>query len=169
MIIDVGTSANYSFAPNFSQRKYISLPKEKGTLENSQGSETLSNEEKVLMLYSAWSALLDGEGNIFVGGLQRSNVPQVPHLENCRSSVEASKHFDNHGENGSFPPWTLWKGLLGLDLLRPSLSKGPDQMHFARRAKSEGAYPPWVCLFVSIIWFKVHRNCSKRCSLFMLL
>ncbi|KAG1361512.1 Alpha-(1,6)-fucosyltransferase [Cocos nucifera] len=139
---DVGTSAKS--AHNFSQRKYISLPEERGTLENSQASETLSNGERVLMLYSAWSALLDGEGNIFVGGLQRSNVPQAPHLENCRSSVEANKHFDNYGENGSFPPWTLWKGLLGLDLLQQSLSKGPHQMHFGQRAKSEGAYPPWI-------------------------
>lgn len=146
---------DYNSVPNVTQKIFISVPKEKGTLEDSQGSEMPNNEERVLMLYSAWSAMLDGskdgDGKIFVGGLQRSNVPQAPHLENRRSRVEANKHFDDHGENGGFPPWTLWRGLLGLDLLRATLSKGPDQMHVTRRAKFEGAYPPWVCVFVNNI------------------
>ncbi|KAF7131522.1 hypothetical protein RHSIM_Rhsim09G0136600 [Rhododendron simsii] len=94
-------------------------------------------DERVSLLYSAWSGLLDesmkGKGELLQG--VRYNVPKAPHLENCKLSAQINKNFDKHVENESFPPWTLWKGFLDT---YPS-STASEQL------KSEGVYPPWVC------------------------
>ncbi|KAG5542649.1 hypothetical protein RHGRI_015702 [Rhododendron griersonianum] len=75
---------------------------------------------QVSFLYSAWSALLDestkGEGELPQGADQvrrsNNNVPKAPHLEDCKLSAQLNKKLDKRVENESFPPWTLWKGLL---------------------------------------------------------
>ncbi|XP_010264990.1 PREDICTED: uncharacterized protein LOC104602839 [Nelumbo nucifera] len=108
-----------------------------------------SNDEKVLLLYSAWSAMLNesigGEHDVFIRvGLSRSSIPEAPHLENCKLSAKVSKHLDSHGENGSFPPWTIWKGLLGIDLPHSSFAMDKQQGNFDRQAKLQGSYPPWI-------------------------
>ncbi|KAG5536106.1 hypothetical protein RHGRI_023780 [Rhododendron griersonianum] len=77
-------------------------------------------DERVSFLYSAWSALLDesmkGEGELPQGADQVSrsnnNVSNAPHLEDCKLSAQLNKKLDKRVENESFPPWTLWKGLL---------------------------------------------------------
>ncbi|KAI8530611.1 hypothetical protein RHMOL_Rhmol11G0072800 [Rhododendron molle] len=77
-------------------------------------------DERVSFLYSAWSALLDestkGEGELPQGADQvrrsNNNVLKAPHLEDCKLSAQLNKKLDKHVENESFPPWTLWKGLL---------------------------------------------------------
>ncbi|XP_058183308.1 uncharacterized protein LOC131301149 [Rhododendron vialii] len=99
-------------------------------------------DARVSFLYSAWSASVNesmkGEGELLQGaGVTRSNVPKAPHLENCKLSSQVNKNLDKRIENESFPPWTLWKGFLHT---YPLLTAG-------ERLKSEGAYPPCVCIF----------------------
>ncbi|KAH7839955.1 hypothetical protein Vadar_010642 [Vaccinium darrowii] len=96
-------------------------------------------DKRVSLLFSAWSALLDestkGEGEFWQGvGVRKSNVPKAPHLENCKLNAQLNKKLDKRVESESFPPWTLWKGVLDTY----PLSTGGE------RLKSEGAYPPWI-------------------------
>ncbi|XP_077227164.1 uncharacterized protein LOC143860421 isoform X2 [Tasmannia lanceolata] len=97
------------------------------------GNTESCDDERVSLLYSAWTAMLDELVDRENEFLNRSSVPDAPHLENCKLSAEVNQRLDSREENGSFPPWTIWKGLLGLELLG-----------YARQAKSKGAYPPWI-------------------------
>ncbi|RWW50098.1 hypothetical protein BHE74_00043701 [Ensete ventricosum] len=81
--------------------------------------------------------------------------PDAPHFENCSLNAQMYKQFDSHGENGSYLPWTLWRGLLGLELLHPSSSKDPEKTHYHHEAKFGDAYPPWVCEFAGVNWLVV--------------
>lgn len=97
-------------------------------------------------LYSAWSNLLHqstSEDELLPGKrLGSSNIPKAPHLENCKLSARINKRLDSRAENESFPPWTIWKGML--DNL--PLSTPDEQLWYYRhKAISQGAYPPWVC------------------------
>ncbi|KAI8539532.1 hypothetical protein RHMOL_Rhmol09G0190300 [Rhododendron molle] len=115
-------------------------PREAEKLMSSQQTQTSDDnlDERVSFLYSAWSALLDesmkrkGKSPRGAKG-RRSNVPKAPHLENCKLSEQLNKKLDKRVENESFPPWTLWKGLLDT---YPSSAA-------SKRLKSDGAYPPW--------------------------
>ncbi|KAF8396125.1 hypothetical protein HHK36_017737 [Tetracentron sinense] len=123
-----------------------SMPKETERRMDSKRSE-LHADKRVSLLYSAWSAMLnesvDGEGDFLKRlGLSRSSVPEAPHFENCKLAMQVNKNLDNRRENEIFPPWTIWKGLLGVELLNPTSAVHNQQLQF--EAKSEGAYPPWV-------------------------
>ncbi|KAF8401952.1 hypothetical protein HHK36_012903 [Tetracentron sinense] len=125
-----------------------SMPKETERRMDSQRSE-LNGDKRLSLLYSAWSAMLnesvDGEGDFLKRlGLSRSSVPEAPHLENCKLAMQVNKNLDNRRENEIFPPWTIWKGLLGVELLNPTSAVHNQQLHFEHQAKSEGAYPPWI-------------------------
>ncbi|XP_042512976.1 uncharacterized protein LOC122087916 isoform X1 [Macadamia integrifolia] len=114
----------------------------------SQRRDELSDDERVSLLYSSWTALLnesiDGKQEFLSGlGLSRSSVPKASHLENCKLSTQLNENFDKRGENGSFPPWTNWKGSLSIALLHQS-SKMGKQGQFEHRALLESAYPPWI-------------------------
>ncbi|KAF8392006.1 hypothetical protein HHK36_022346 [Tetracentron sinense] len=122
-----------------------SMPKETERRMDSKRSE-LHADKRVSLLYSAWSAMLnesvDGEGDFLKRlGLSRSSVPEAPHFENCKLAMQVNKNLDNRRENEIFPPWTIWKGLLGVELLNPTSAVHNQQLQF--EAKSEGAYPPW--------------------------
>ncbi|KAH7852633.1 hypothetical protein Vadar_027202 [Vaccinium darrowii] len=81
---------------------------------------------------------MKGEGELLQGvGVSRSNVPKAPHLENYKLNAQLNKKLDKRIESDSFPPWSLWKGVLDTY----PLSIASD------RLKSEGTYPPWVCMF----------------------
>lgn len=95
---------------------------------NEQNTET-----RILQLYNAWNTMLNKTSDEV---LESSDVPWPPHLDDCRLNVERNKQFDNYGSNGTFPPWTLWKGTLGLELLNQKYSENAD--HYKQ-------YPPWVC------------------------
>ncbi|KAG5532947.1 hypothetical protein RHGRI_027259 [Rhododendron griersonianum] len=115
-------------------------PRETEKVMSSEQTQTSDDnlDERVSFLYSAWSALLDesmkrkGKSPRGAKG-RRSNVPKAPHLENCKLSEQLNKKLDKRVENESFPPWTLWKGLLDT---YPSSAA-------SKRLKSDGAYPPW--------------------------
>ncbi|XP_058183280.1 uncharacterized protein LOC131301129 [Rhododendron vialii] len=111
-------------------------PREIERVTCSQQTLDSKMDERVSLLYSAWSGLLNesmkGEGELLQG--VRSNVPKAPHLENCKLSAQINKNLDKHVENESFPPWTLWKGFLDT---YPSSTA-------SERLKYEGVYPPWI-------------------------
>lgn len=103
-------------------------------------------DENVSLLYKAWSDLLsestDQRGKSFQEIRSgKLHVPEAPHLENCKLSGELNHRLDTRLPNGSFPPWTVWKGML--DEL--PLSPVDEQLkQYRDRVISEGAYPPWV-------------------------
>ena len=131
------------------KRSSASSPKDVGELKNSPKSGELRDYERIFLLFSAWTAVLDRskdvKGQFFRGEWKRTSVPKAPHLEDCKTSVEINNRLDMHGENGSFSPWTLWRGLLG-SKFRRTLETG--QMRSGYNTKFEGANPPWVCIFV---------------------
>lgn len=69
-------------------------------------------EERVLLLYSAWSFLLNGSSSMMMAS--QSNVRVAPHLEDCKMKMQLNWHHDNRGENGSFP-WRAWKGIVRME------------------------------------------------------
>ncbi|KAL8051487.1 hypothetical protein ABFX02_06G150700 [Erythranthe guttata] len=103
---------------------------------------TGNNDDKVSLLYDAWSDLLFNKSSTKNGAQFSSiNVPNAPHLENCESNVEISQRLDTRIFNRSFPPWTIWKG--NLDEL--PLSEKDEQLQYYRdQIISQGAYPPWI-------------------------
>uniref|UniRef100_A0A5B6YZ39 Alpha-(1,6)-fucosyltransferase n=2 Tax=Davidia involucrata TaxID=16924 RepID=A0A5B6YZ39_DAVIN len=121
-------------------------PKEIERKLDSQKSVKLRVDDRVSLLYSAWSALLNesinGEGEFLRRvGLHRSNVPKAPHMENCKLSAQVNERLDNSVENESLPPWTIWKGLLDIF---PFSGNDEQLRYYWHEAISEGAYPPWI-------------------------
>ncbi|GAB2287459.1 hypothetical protein Dimus_021837 [Dionaea muscipula] len=130
-------------------------PRKVGRDEISQGNGACCDAQKVSLLYSAWSALAllnesgGGEDGIGIDPLQNDFrlsrsivVPKAPHLENCKLKVLENEQLDKRRANESSPPWTIWKGSLGL---YPAASV--DQMRDFRLqdiTEGEGAYPPWI-------------------------
>ncbi|KAF5740481.1 hypothetical protein HS088_TW11G00550 [Tripterygium wilfordii] len=109
-----------------------------------QRSNRETDDERVSLLHSAWSALLpesaDEESKFLQSvGLSKSILPNAPHLENCKLSAQMNKHLDQYAENKSFPTWTSWKGLLNMYPASANQSS-----YFRQQDISEGAYPPWV-------------------------
>ncbi|KAK7834802.1 uncharacterized protein LOC112032462 [Quercus suber] len=122
-------------------------PKETERLEvDSQSVKERTDDERVSLLYSAWSAKLtksvDEESEYLKQlRLSRSNVPNAPHLENCKLRTQVNERLDRHHGNESFPPWTGWKGVLDMN---PATTTNEQMTYFRHRVISEGAYPPWI-------------------------
>ncbi|KAI9377111.1 hypothetical protein POPTR_019G019800v4 [Populus trichocarpa] len=113
---------------------------------DSKRSKDGSDDERVLLLHSAWSALLsesvDGKSAFWhSAGLDKSTVPNAPHLENCKLSERTNERLDKRAENERLPPWTTWKGLLDT---HPASMANEQLKYFRHQALSEGAYPPWI-------------------------
>lgn len=96
-------------------------------------------EDKVSLLYSAWTVLLNESQDPSTSSTAR--VPKAPHIENCKTKAKINKRLDTRNGNETFPPWTLWKG--SLDIY--SETSGDEQLSYLRhRDISQGAYPPWI-------------------------
>ncbi|KAB5512059.1 hypothetical protein DKX38_029087 [Salix brachista] len=105
-----------------------------------------ADDERVSLLHSAWSALLsesvDGGSAFRHGaGLDKSAVPNAPHLENCKLNEQTNERLDKRHENERLPPWTTWKGLLDT---HPASMANEQIEYFRDQTISEGAYPPWI-------------------------
>jgi hypothetical protein len=101
------------------------------------------------LLYSAWSSILTGspleaDDNLLKFGLKKSNVPNAPHLENCKLRAQVNEQLDKRNGTANFPSWTCWKG--ELEMFRAATTN-EHFAYFKHQAASQGAYPPWVCLF----------------------
>lgn len=100
----------------------------------------IGEDERVSSLYSEWSNLLHKSTSEDERS-GSSNVPKAPHFEDCELSVGISKRLDSRAENESFPPWTIWKGMLdNLPLSTPD----EKRLYYRHDAISQGAYPPWI-------------------------
>lgn len=120
--------------------------------DNAHAKFEPSEEEKIMLLYDIWSALLNEDDEHQSARMERFTAPHAPHFENCSPSAEMHKQFDACGENGSFPPWPLWRGLFGIELHHRNLSEYPTNNYFPSYAKPEGAYPPWVSEYAGVHW-----------------
>lgn len=99
------------------------------------------------LLYLAWRALLAESPSVenehlLQLGLNKSDVPNAPHLENCKLKAQVNERLDKRDGNENFPPWTSWKGLLET---YPAAVTNERFVKFKHQAASEGAHPPWVC------------------------
>lgn len=127
-----------------------SIPNKLGKKVNLQISDKLDDDGKVTLLYSAWTAMLDESKNGEAEVVNVSSIPNAPHLENCELITQVNQRLDSRSENGSFPPWTIWKGLLGEQLLQPTLVTDGELMNSWNQENSGKAYPPWVCVLPSL-------------------
>ncbi|KAJ6292007.1 hypothetical protein OIU76_023992 [Salix suchowensis] len=113
---------------------------------DSKRSENGADDERVSLLHSAWNSLLsesvDGGSAFRHGaGIDRSAVPNAPHLENCKLKEQTNERLDKRHENERLPPWTTWKGLIDT---HPASMANEQIEYFRDQAISEGAYPPWI-------------------------
>ncbi|CAJ2628483.1 unnamed protein product [Trifolium pratense] len=113
-------------------------------LKSTREQET---DERVSLLYSSWSELLNKSTTGDNGDLERkfgirgSNLPNAPHLENCKLKTQLYRDFDKRIGNERFPAWTSWKGFLQTFPVVPNEHiQNPNH----DEAVSEGAYPPWI-------------------------
>ena len=121
--------------------------KETEVLMELKGSREKSQDERVSLLYSAWSAVLSKSPNEYLQkhGISESNLPKAPHLENCKVKSELNERLDKRIGNESYPAWTSWKGLLDTF---PASANSELIKKFRHQAESDGAYPPWVCFAI---------------------
>ncbi|KAK6915330.1 hypothetical protein RJ641_020447 [Dillenia turbinata] len=123
-----------------------SQEQDSGMIANKTTEFESSDDERVSLLYKAWSAILngsvDGEDE-FLKQLRvsRNNVPKAPHLENCKLRAQINHRLDNRIGSDQFPPWTLRKGLLDT---YPSPENEEQLRDIRQQATSDGAYPPWI-------------------------
>lgn len=112
-------------------------------------TERKNDDDKVSLLYSAWSVVLlnkssNEEANQYLmkkHGISESNLPNAPHLENCKVKQGLYERLDKREGNQRFPPWTSWKGFLNTHPIK--------NLRLNNAAFGDGAYPPWVCMYVS--------------------
>ncbi|XP_050275267.1 uncharacterized protein LOC126717539 [Quercus robur] len=135
-IFNIVTSTDCNFKPKETERLEV----------DSRSVKERTDDERVSLLYSAWSAKLtksvDEESEYLKQlRLSRSNVPNAPHLENCKLRTQVNERLDRRPGNESFPPWTGWKGVLDMN---PAATTNEQMTYFRHQVISEGAYPPWI-------------------------
>lgn len=104
-----------------------------------RGEKVCCDDEKVSLLYSSWSTLLNESVDPWTN--MKSSVPSAPHFENCDSKAKMNKRLDTRVGNATFPPWTLWKG--SLDIFS-KVSEDEQLNNFRQQDIADGAYPPWI-------------------------
>ncbi|KAJ0015224.1 hypothetical protein Pint_20378 [Pistacia integerrima] len=133
---------------------------------DSRRSEREDEDERVSLLYSAWSALLtdsvmEERGFLQRFGIERSSVPNAPHFEDCKLSARVNTRLDTRSKNGNFLPWTSWKGRLDMY----AASEANEQIQqFRHRDISEGSDEDNYPLTRKVqrdLWVRQHpSNCS---------
>lgn len=123
---------------------------------NPSGKNWCCNEEKVSLLYSAWSTLLNE--SLDPSANEQPSVPNAPHLENCMLRAKTNKRLDERVGNATFPPWTLWKGSLDA---YSKVSEDLKLSDFRHQDISEGTYPPWVRLYIKTLRATIMFRCKE--------
>lgn len=140
------TNSNSSLINVITGGDWKAKPKQTERMMYPHRSVNLGVDNRGPLLYSVWTALLNESLNkkgqfsqgIRLGG---SNLPKAPHLENCKSSVEANQHLDKLVGDKGLPMWTIWKGMLNSF----TFSKTDEQLrYYEHQALPEGLYPPWI-------------------------
>ena len=108
--------------------------KETERLGDSKSSRERNNDERVSLLYSAWSSVLNeptsgGKEHLQKHGISGSSLPNAPHLENCKVKTQLYDRLDKHTGNHIYMIILISvkdmrfsrHGQLGRDLCRHSL------------------------------------------------
>ncbi|ESQ32324.1 hypothetical protein EUTSA_v10003947mg [Eutrema salsugineum] len=65
-----------------------------------------TDDDQVKLLVSTWDNLLLNNEDYFKKlGMNKSDVPRAPHLENCEESTRVKEHLDTQTTNRTVPPW----------------------------------------------------------------
>ena len=137
----------FYFCPMVTRTDCNVKAKETERLTDLKGRKERDNNDRVSLLYSAWSCVLTKSANgatecLQKLGISRSSLPNAPHLENCKVKTQLYDRLDKRTGNESFPPWTSWKGFLDMH----HVAATTEQIQkFRHQAVTNGAYPPWVC------------------------
>lgn len=69
----------------------------------------IEEEDEVKLLVSAWDNLLLNEEDFLKKvGLNKSDVPNGPHLENCEEKARVRERLDTRLANWTLPPWVCF-------------------------------------------------------------
>ncbi|GAU13549.1 hypothetical protein TSUD_346530 [Trifolium subterraneum] len=86
-------------------------PKQTERLRDLRSIRERDQDERVSLLYSGWSCVLtkpttDERSECLLKlGINESNLPNAPHLENCKAKSHLHNSLDTRIGNDSFPPW----------------------------------------------------------------
>ncbi|XP_056849388.1 uncharacterized protein LOC108824182 isoform X2 [Raphanus sativus] len=74
--------------------------------KNNSGTEDENDGDQVKLLVSAWdNKLLNNEEYFKKLGMNKSDVPNAPHLENCEERTRDRERLDTQIANQTFPSW----------------------------------------------------------------
>uniref|UniRef100_A0A1J3FGJ5 Alpha-(1,6)-fucosyltransferase n=1 Tax=Noccaea caerulescens TaxID=107243 RepID=A0A1J3FGJ5_NOCCA len=74
--------------------------------KNKAQTEEDNNDDQVKLLVSAWDNLLQNDEDFFKKlGINKSDVPKAPHLENCEERTRVWERLDTRIANQTYPPW----------------------------------------------------------------
>ncbi|VVA95752.1 unnamed protein product [Arabis nemorensis] len=103
------------------------------------------DDDQVKLLVSAWdNLLLNSQDFLKKVGMNKSDVPNAPHLENCEERSRVRERLDRQIANETLPPWTSTH--------HPPWINGGDEENYplTRRVQSE-------------IWIHQHPlNCENK-------
>lgn len=69
----------------------------------------IEDDDEVKLLVSAWdSLLLNDEDFLKKLGMNKSDVPNAPHLENCEEKARVRERLDTRIANRTFPSWVCF-------------------------------------------------------------
>lgn len=89
------------------------------------GEEEDDDDDQVKLLVSAWdNLLLNNQDFLKKVGMNKSDVPNAPHLENCEERSRVRESLDRQIANETLAPWTSTQ------------------------------HPPWVCFFYLLVFIK---------------
>lgn len=77
--------------------------------KNNSGTEDENDGDQVKLLVSAWdNKLLNNEEYFKKLGMNKSDVPNAPHLENCEERTRDRERLDTQIANQTFPSWVCF-------------------------------------------------------------
>lgn len=67
------------------------------------------DDDQVKLLVSAWDNLLLNNEDFFKKlGMNKSDIPNAPHLENCEERTRVRERLDTQIANQTYPPWVCF-------------------------------------------------------------
>ena len=77
--------------------------------KNKAETEEENDDDQVNLLVSAWdNILLNNEDYFKKLGISKSDVPNAPHLENCKERTGVRERLDTPIANQTFPSWVCF-------------------------------------------------------------
>ena len=77
--------------------------------KNKAEAEEDNDDDQMKLLVSAWdNLLLNNEDYFKKQGINKSDVPNAPHLENCKERTGVRERLDTPMANQTFPSWVCF-------------------------------------------------------------